>query len=137
MFLPIKILWTLEFENVLKILHLYVINPSQGTMSRKMVTKKIIFVLLYTYSEIFCKIWKLATSLNEFFKANQKWIPLQPQKKDEDRRKDKVVASVWGEEFIKFLAVVPVFPRTILNNRMNCSRMIWKKRKNSSWQGFF
>ena len=35
-------------------------------MSRKMVTKNIIFVLLYTYSEIFCKIWKLATSLNEF-----------------------------------------------------------------------
>ena len=37
--------------------------------------------------------------------------------------KAKVVASVWGEEFIQFLAALAVLPRTILNNRMNCTRM--------------
>ena len=30
----------------------------------------------------------------------------------------------FGEEFIKFLAALAVFPRTILSNRMNCTRMI-------------
>ena len=33
--------------------------------------------------------------------------------------KEKVVASVWGAEFIQFLAVLTVLPRTILDNRMN------------------
>ena len=36
--------------------------------------------------------------------------------------KAKVVASVWGEEFIQFLAVLAVLPRTILNDRMNCTK---------------
>ena len=31
----------------------------------------------------------------------------------------KVVASVWGEEFIKFLAALAILPRTILKNSMN------------------
>ena len=30
--------------------------------------------------------------------------------------KAKVIASVWGEEFIIFLATLAVLPRTILNN---------------------
>ena len=39
--------------------------------------------------------------------------------------KAKVVASVWGkEDFFQFLAALAVFARTILNNRMNCTRMI-------------
>ena len=41
--------------------------------------------------------------------------------------KTKVVPSVWGTEVIQFLAALAVFsvlPRTILNNRMNCTRMI-------------
>ena len=38
--------------------------------------------------------------------------------------KAKVVTSVWGEEFIQFLAAQAVLHRTILNNRMNCPRMI-------------
>ena len=33
--------------------------------------------------------------------------------------KAKVVASVWGQEFIKFLAALAVLPRTILNNNNN------------------
>ena len=33
--------------------------------------------------------------------------------------KAKVVASVWGEELIQFLAALAVLPRTILKNRMN------------------
>ena len=35
--------------------------------------------------------------------------------------KAKVVNSVWGEEFIQFLAVLAILPRTILKNRMNSS----------------
>ena len=42
--------------------------------------------------------------------------------------KAKVVASVWGTEFIQLLAALAVLSRTILNNRMNCTRMIWKNR---------
>ena len=38
--------------------------------------------------------------------------------------KAKVVASVWGDEFIQFLAALTVMPRMILNNRMNCTKMI-------------
>ena len=37
------------------------------------------------------------------------------------RAKAKVVASVWGKEFIKFLAVIALLPRTILRNRINSS----------------
>ena len=40
----------------------------------------------------------------------------------------KVIASVWGEEFIKFLVAPPVLPRAIVNNRMNCTRMLSNKR---------
>ena len=35
--------------------------------------------------------------------------------------KAKVVVSVWGEESIKFLSALAVWPRTILKNRMNSS----------------
>ena len=35
--------------------------------------------------------------------------------------KAKVVASVWGQEFIQFLAMLAILPRTILWNRMNSS----------------
>ena len=42
--------------------------------------------------------------------------------------KAKVVATVClgggGEEFIEFLAALAVLPWKILNNRMNCTRMI-------------
>ena len=38
--------------------------------------------------------------------------------------KAKVVASVWGEEFIQFPAALAVLPRMILNNMMNYTRMI-------------
>ena len=46
------------------------------------------------------------------------------EKKDKDRKKAKVVASVRHEEFIQFLAALAVLPRTILNIRINCTRMI-------------
>ena len=35
--------------------------------------------------------------------------------------KAKVVAPVWGEEFIQFLAVLAILPRTILMNWMKPS----------------
>ena len=35
-----------------------------------------------------------------------------------DEEKANVVASLWGEEFIKFLSALAGLPRTILNNRM-------------------
>ena len=38
--------------------------------------------------------------------------------------KAKVVAAVWGEEFIQFLAALAVLPWTILNNRMIGTRII-------------
>ena len=38
--------------------------------------------------------------------------------------KAKVVAAVWGTEFIKFLAALAIFHQTDLKNRMNCTRMI-------------
>ena len=38
--------------------------------------------------------------------------------------KANVVASVWGIEFIQILAALAVLPRTILKDRMTCTRMI-------------
>ena len=35
--------------------------------------------------------------------------------------KAKVVASLWGAEFIQFLAALAILPRKILKNRMNSS----------------
>ena len=37
----------------------------------------------------------------------------------EREAKAKVVSSVWGAEFIQFLAVLAIFPRSIGKNRMN------------------
>ena len=39
-------------------------------------------------------------------------------KKDGDRKKAKVVVSVWGEEFIHFLAALAILPSIILKNWM-------------------
>ena len=36
----------------------------------------------------------------------------------------KVLASVWGTTFIQFFAALAI---SILNNRLNCTRMIWNK----------
>ena len=36
-----------------------------------------------------------------------------------EEEKAKVNASVWGEEFIQFLAALAILPRTILKNRIN------------------
>ena len=38
--------------------------------------------------------------------------------------KAKVVAVVWGKEFINFLAVLAFLHSDNLKNRMNCTRMI-------------
>ena len=45
--------------------------------------------------------------------AHRRWIKAE--------EKAKVVASVWGAEFIQFLVALAVLPRTILKNRMNSS----------------
>ena len=42
----------------------------------------------------------------------------------ETEEKTKVVASNWGEEFIQFLAVLAILPRTIFKNAMNSSFQI-------------
>ena len=42
-------------------------------------------------------------------------------KTEEEQR---VSLLIGGDEFIQFLAVLAVLTRTILNNRMNCTRMI-------------
>ena len=36
----------------------------------------------------------------------------------------KVVAAVWEAEFIQFLAALAVLHWTVLNNRLNCTRII-------------
>ena len=43
----------------------------------------------------------------------------------------KVVAAVWREEFIKFLAALAILPRTILKNRINSSFSFKSARGNS------
>ena len=50
--------------------------------------------------------------------------PILSLKRKKTEEKAKVVAPVWEEEFIQFLAAIAVLPRTILNNRMNCTIMI-------------
>ena len=47
--------------------------------------------------------------------------------------KAKVVASVWEEEFIPFLAALTVLPRTIFKNRMNSSLSFKSSWCNSSY----
>ena len=41
------------------------------------------------------------------------------QKEMEGEAKAKVVASVWGAEFVQLLAALGVLPRSIWKNRMN------------------
>ena len=48
-------------------------------------------------------------------------IPYIHKRRIKTEEKAKVVASVWGEEFIQFLATLAILPRTILKNRMNLS----------------
>ena len=48
-------------------------------------------------------------------------VKLTHRRKIKTEEKVKVVASVWGEEFINFLAALAVLPRTILKNRLNSS----------------
>ena len=43
---------------------------------------------------------------------------------ERQKKRQIVYASVWGEEFVQFLAALAGLPKTILNNRMNCIRMI-------------
>ena len=38
--------------------------------------------------------------------------------------KTKVVAAVWGTEFIHFIAALAVFHQDYIKKRMNCTRMI-------------
>ena len=48
----------------------------------------------------------------------------------------KVVAAVWGTEFIKFLATLAILHQDDMKDMMNCTRMIlndMKKRMNSSY----
>ena len=43
--------------------------------------------------------------------------PVRPSHKRRIKTEEKVVAFVWGEEFIQILAALTVLPRTILKNR--------------------
>ena len=49
----------------------------------------------------------------------------------ETEAKEKVVASVWGSEFIQVIAAMAILPQSIWKNRMNSSfsfkSMIWWK----------
>ena len=39
----------------------------------------------------------------------------------------------WSTNIYYFFATLAVLPRSILNNRMNFTKMIWKKKMNSSY----
>ena len=41
--------------------------------------------------------------------------------------KAKVVAAVWGTEFIEFLATLAILHQDDMKKRINCTRMIWRK----------
>ena len=58
---------------------------------------------------------------------------VQHRRRVKTEEKAKVVASIKGKEFIKFLAALAVLKLMILNNRMNRPRMIGKKRINSAY----
>ena len=44
----------------------------------------------------------------------------------ETEAKAKVVANVWGAEFIQFLAALDVLPRSIWKNRMECTNSMYR-----------
>ena len=46
-------------------------------------------------------------------------LKLDHRRRIKIKERAKVVASVWGQEFIQFLASLAVFRRTIFKNRMN------------------
>ena len=50
--------------------------------------------------------------------------------------KAKVVASVWWEEFIQFLAALAILPRSILKSRMNSSFSFKSFWCNSSYNSY-
>ena len=59
-----------------------------------------------------------------FYHRDVPQVAIPHRRRINTKEKAKVVASVWGTEFIPFLATLAVLPRTVLNNRMNCSRII-------------
>ena len=58
-------------------------------------------------------------------------LGLDHKRRIKTEEKAKVVVSVWGEEFIQFLATTAILPRTILNNRMNCTKDDLKEKDES------
>ena len=60
-------------------------------------------------------------------------LGLDHKRRIKTEEKAKVVVSVWGEEFIQFLAATAILPRTILNNRMNSSFSFKPSWCNSSY----
>ena len=65
-----------------------------------------------------------------------RWTCLRIQQtdcKNQRRRiKTKVVAAVWGEDFVKFLSALTILPRTIFKNRINSSSSFKSSWCNSS-----
>ena len=46
------------------------------------------------------------------------------RKRIKTEEKAKVVAAVWGEKFIKFLAALAILHQDDMMKRINCTRMI-------------
>ena len=61
------------------------------------------------------------------------FAPQSHRRRMKTEEKAKVVASVGEEEFVQFLAVLAVMPRTILKNRMNSSFSFKSSWCNSSY----
>ena len=61
-------------------------------------------------------------TLNELKSSGNARVPLTHRRRMKLEDQAKVVASVWGAEFVKFLAALAVLPWSI-----------WKKRSNSSY----
>ena len=58
----------------------------------------------------------LSRTSGNYFTLSQSW---QHRRRMEREAKAKVVASVWGTDFVQFLATLAVLPRSIVKNRMN------------------
>ena len=59
--------------------------------------------------------------------SGKKMISFYHRRRIKTEEKVKVVASVWGEECIQFLAALAILPRTILKNRTGANHPIINK----------
>ena len=83
-------------------------------------------------SALLCKMYKDLGDMN--MECGHGFESLQHRRRLKTEEKAKVLAAVWGEEFIQFLAALAVLSGMILNNRMNSSFSFKSSWCNSSYE---